>query len=244
MTKNTTTPADDESGAESGAAATSADESSDVSAADSRSAAPGDTAVLGTTGPTAVIEAGPTAVPRSVGPVTGPTAVIDTDAATDAVTRPVPDPAGPARFTTPLGPGLEDAPDTLAAPVFAPVPPAGAAPVPAPPAAAPVARPTVRWGALVWALIFGTTAALTLWILVDPTRRLEADAWFASLNPLAGWLYALILVGIVVALFGVVGLIRRGERTRRGVAAAAEPRPSRHHGDRQDARPEHADLPR
>ena len=85
-----------------------------------------------------------------------------------------------------------------------------------PSTAASATRPTVRWGALVWALIYGTIAAVTLWILVDPDRRDDAASWFAELNPFAAGLYALILVGIVVALFGIVGLIRRGERSRAG----------------------------
>ncbi|ANJ25823.1 hypothetical protein [Agromyces aureus] len=99
----------------------------------------------------------------------------------------------------------------------------------------PAPKPTVRWGALVWALIFGGAAALTLWILVEPARRVAADAWLSSLNPLAAWLYALVAVGVVVALFGVVGLIRRGERVRRGPAAspAATVRPPVHHGARR-----------
>lgn len=136
---------------------------------------------------------------------TGPTVVIDTDAATDAfTTNPVPPAAaGPALFTPPADPAASaDRIDSVYAR-------ASATPV------TPAPGPTVRWGALVWALIFGGTAALTLWILVDPARRLAADAWIAGLNPLAAWLYALIAVGVIVALFGIVGLIRRGERARR-----------------------------
>lgn len=133
----------------------------------------------------------------------GATDVIDTDAATEAfATTPLPPKSASPIFAPPADPAasLDDA-------VFA------GTVAPAPAAAA---RPTVRWGALVWALIFGGTAALTLWILVDPARRLAADAWIAALNPLAASLYALIAIGVVVALFGVVGLIRRGERARRG----------------------------
>ena len=84
----------------------------------------------------------------------------------------------------------------------------------APPAAA-AEQPTVRWGALVWGLLFGLTAVTTLWIIVDPGRRDAIDDWFVSLNPLAAVLYALVAVGVIVVLFGIVGLIRRGERARR-----------------------------
>ena len=78
-----------------------------------------------------------------------------------------------------------------------------------------VERPTVRWGALVWSLLFGTAAGFTLWVLIEPTRRLAVGEWLTTLDPLAAALYGLVGLGVVLALFGIVGLIRRGERTRR-----------------------------
>ena len=78
-----------------------------------------------------------------------------------------------------------------------------------------VERPTIRWGALVWSLLFGATAGFTLWVLIDPARRLAVGEWLTTLNPLAAALYAVVAVGVILALFGIVGLIRRGERTRR-----------------------------
>ena len=78
-----------------------------------------------------------------------------------------------------------------------------------------VERPTIRWGALVWSLLFGATAGFTLWVLVDPARRLAVGDWLTTLNPLAAALYAVVAVGVILALFGIVGLIRRGERVRR-----------------------------
>ena len=78
-----------------------------------------------------------------------------------------------------------------------------------------VGRPTIRWGALVWSLLFGATAGFTLWVLVDPARRLAVGDWLTTLDPLAGALYGLVGLGVVLALFGIVGLIRRGERATR-----------------------------
>lgn len=78
-----------------------------------------------------------------------------------------------------------------------------------------VERPTVRWGALVWGLLFGLTAATTLWIIVDPGRRDAIDDWVLTMNPLAATLYLLVGVGAIVMLFGLVGLIRRRERAHR-----------------------------
>ena len=83
-----------------------------------------------------------------------------------------------------------------------------------PPADA-VERPTIRWGALVWSLLFGATAGFTLWVLVDPTRRLAVGEWLTTLNPLAAGLYGTRRLGVILALFGIVGLIRRGERAGR-----------------------------
>ncbi|HEY9323738.1 MAG TPA: hypothetical protein VIP50_02305 [Agromyces sp.] len=83
------------------------------------------------------------------------------------------------------------------------------------PASAPRQRPTVRWGALVWALLFGSMAATTLWVIVDPARRDAVGDWLITLSPLTATLTGVIVVGVVVALFGIVGLIRRGERARR-----------------------------
>ncbi|GAA1807494.1 hypothetical protein [Agromyces neolithicus] len=106
----------------------------------------------------------------------------------------------------------DDGPSTATPATTAPVPPP--APAPAPPSADVVERPTIRWGALVWSLLFGATAGFTLWVLIDPSRRLAVGEWLTTLNPLAAGLYGLIALGVILALFGIVGLIRRGERAR------------------------------
>jgi len=92
------------------------------------------------------------------------------------------------------------------------------------PAPAPVEGPTIRWGALVWALLFLTISGTTIWLLVSPERRDAVGDWLASVHPLVLVLSGVIAVGVVIALFGVVGLIRRGERARRGHQAAGSSR--------------------
>ena len=79
----------------------------------------------------------------------------------------------------------------------------------------PVARPTVRWGAIVWAVLFGATAALSLWIMIDPARRETAGEWLTTLSPLTATLYVMLALGVLIVVFGLVALIRRGERDRR-----------------------------
>jgi hypothetical protein len=76
-------------------------------------------------------------------------------------------------------------------------------------------RPTVRWGALVWSLLFGALAGAALWLMLDADRREATGEWLATLSPLAAALYAVVALGVVLALFGIVGLIRRGERAKR-----------------------------
>ncbi|WP_157432198.1 hypothetical protein [Agromyces italicus] len=109
---------------------------------------------------------------------------------------------------------LADEPPTALVPPVPPAPfdaPAATATL----ATAPLPRPTVRWGALVWALLFGTIAGFTLWTLVDLQHRDEVLFWIAAVPMPLVPLYLLAVAGIVVALFGIVGLIRRGERQRR-----------------------------
>ncbi|MEF3402580.1 hypothetical protein [Agromyces sp. CCNWLW203] len=116
----------------------------------------------------------------------------------------------PAASDLPATPGASATPE----PPLPPVPPVPlASPVSSVSPVSP-ARPTVRWGALVWALLFGATAATTLWVLVDSARRDLVGDWLVTLSPLTATLVAVIIVGVVLALFGIVGLIRRAERAR------------------------------
>lgn len=111
------------------------------------------------------------------------------------------------------------APEAPAAPAAGVAEPADAAPAPA-----PIEGPTIRWGALVWALLFLAIAGTTMWLLVSPERRDAVGDWLGSVHPLVLVLSGVIAVGVVIALFGIVGLIRRGERARRGHQAAGSSR--------------------
>jgi hypothetical protein len=120
---------------------------------------------------------------------------------------------------------LDDLVHTSATPVPTPPPPptpttssfeadrADAAAAGSPDAAA--ARPTVRWGALVWSLIFAGIAAATLWVAVDSGRRDALGEWLLELSPVAASLYALLALGVLIVVFGLVALIRRSERAAR-----------------------------
>ena len=158
--------------------------------------------------------------PRTGTPGTTPEHAIDTDAAVTAViagwndeTRDERDPGGtggsePTRPLTPPTPPPAPAATTTASSGTATSNDTAAA-------ASALPRPTVRWGALVWSLLFGALAGSALWLMLDPDRRESTGEWLATLSPLAAALYAVVALGIIVALFGIVGLIRRGEHSRR-----------------------------
>lgn len=120
-----------------------------------------------------------------------------------------------------LAPAPEPVVEAEAIPVSATAPLPAPAPAPAP---AHVEGPTIRWGALVWALLFLAIAGTTMWLLVSPERRDAVGDWLGSVHPLVLVLSGVIAVGVVIALFGIVGLIRRGERARRGHQAAGSSR--------------------
>ena len=157
--------------------------------------------------------------PRTGTPDTTPEHAIDTDAAVTAViagwndeTRDERDPGG----TGASEPMLPLTPPTPPPPAPAATYSSGTPTSNDTATAAPASsRPTVRWGALVWSLLFGALAGTGLWVMLDPDRREATGEWLATLSPLAAALYAVVALGIIVALFGIVGLIRRGEHSRR-----------------------------
>jgi hypothetical protein len=148
-------------------------------------------------------------------PSTTPEHPTDTDAAVTAVIAGWNDEARDER--DPRGTAGQMAGTGLTPPPAAPTATAAAAASPngAGAAASAHPRPTVRWGALVWSLLFGALAGTALWLMLDADRREATGDWLATLSPLAAGLYAVVALGIILALFGIVGLIRRGEHARR-----------------------------
>lgn len=81
-------------------------------------------------------------------------------------------------------------------------------------AAGSTPRPTIRWGALIWSVVFVGLAGLSLWLMIDRAARRDAAEWFASLDAFTAGLYALAALGVLIALFSLVALVRRAERVR------------------------------
>ena len=49
-------------------------------------------------------------------------------------------------------------------------------------------------------------------MLLEPGVRLGLQGWLFELTPMTTVLYLLLAIGLLVAVFGVVALIRRGEQ--------------------------------
>ena len=78
--------------------------------------------------------------------------------------------------------------------------------------AAPVIGPRTRWAAIVWGLVFAALASGALYVVLSPEHRLELIEWVTSLEPATLALYGALAIGVIVLLFGLVGLLRRAQR--------------------------------
>lgn len=90
----------------------------------------------------------------------------------------------------------------------------------APPVLAPA--PRTRWAGIVWGLALGALAAAGIW-LASGAGRIDALAtWAQELAPATAIGYAVLGVGALLLLTGLVGLLRRAQRamsTRRHAAS-------------------------
>ena len=102
-----------------------------------------------------------------------------------------------ATDTTDLTTELFDTP-TAAQPAH----PAGTAPLP---------RPRIRVGAIVWGVLLCAIAALTLWVTTDSSRARAFSDWFTGLPDGAAGLLLLLVVGALLLLWGALAAIRRSQ---------------------------------
>lgn len=89
--------------------------------------------------------------------------------------------------------------------------PDGGAPAPID-AAASSHGPRTRWAAIVWGLVFAALASGALSVVLSPQHRLELIEWVTRLQPTTLALYGALAIGVIVLLFGLVGLLRRAQR--------------------------------
>jgi hypothetical protein len=97
------------------------------------------------------------------------------------------------------------------------------APTPAAPGArtdAPLPRPRIRVGAVVWGLIVTAVGAGSLYLLTSPERRQAAVDWVLSLTPFGFMIVGFAALGALIFVIGIVALIRDAQR-RSGRAESA-----------------------
>jgi hypothetical protein len=85
---------------------------------------------------------------------------------------------------------------------------------------APLPRPRIRVGAVVWGLIVTAVGAGSLYLYTSPERRQAAVDWVLSLTPFGFLIVGLAALGALIFVIGIVVLIRDAQR-RSGRAAAA-----------------------
>lgn len=74
-----------------------------------------------------------------------------------------------------------------------------------------VTRPRTRWAAIVWGLVFAALAVAGIQLVSSPVRFDQMLDWFVALTLPAVIAYALLAVGVLVLVAGLVGLLRRAQ---------------------------------
>ncbi len=80
--------------------------------------------------------------------------------------------------------------------------------------AARVSTPRTRWGAIVWGAIVAVVATVTLIVIGSPGRRLAVANWLADLTPGTVWIFAVLVVGVIILVLALLALVRRAQRRR------------------------------
>ncbi|GAA3924078.1 hypothetical protein GCM10022382_32260 [Microbacterium invictum] len=70
-------------------------------------------------------------------------------------------------------------------------------------------RPRTRWAAILWGLVFAALAVAGIQLVSSPERFDQMLDWLAALTAPAVIAYALLTVGVLVLVAGLVGLLRR-----------------------------------
>lgn len=74
---------------------------------------------------------------------------------------------------------------------------------------APTRAPRIRWAAIIWGAIAVTIAVVTLIITGSVERRAAFMRWSSQLSGGDIWLLAILLVGALILLFGLLAVLRR-----------------------------------
>ena len=74
--------------------------------------------------------------------------------------------------------------------------------------------PRTRWAAIIWGAVFAAIAAGTLSLVIYPANRNEFADWLFGLAPSVSLLLLALAVGTLMLLLGLIGLLRRAQRSR------------------------------
>lgn len=78
-------------------------------------------------------------------------------------------------------------------------------------AAPAVPAPRTRWAGIVWGLMFVALAAAGAAVAAVPARFTTFLEWAVQTTPEAATAYALLTIGAVLLISGIVGLLRRAQ---------------------------------
>jgi len=73
--------------------------------------------------------------------------------------------------------------------------------------------PRTRWAGIVWGLVLGALAAAGIWLAAGEGRIDDLVAWTQTLTSAMVVGYAVLAIGALVLVLGLVGLLRRAQRT-------------------------------
>ncbi|RQP10497.1 MAG: hypothetical protein EAS51_08855 [Microbacteriaceae bacterium] len=78
--------------------------------------------------------------------------------------------------------------------------------------AAPLPRPRIRTGAVLWGLVLVAIASFVLWAAATPERRESVVEAVLTLTPLGWTVVVVIAVGATITLLALAAVIRRLQR--------------------------------
>ncbi len=77
----------------------------------------------------------------------------------------------------------------------------------------PPRRARIRWGGIVWGLVFAAVAAAGISLASTPGRTEALVAWVQEIGPASAIGLAVATIGGLLLVTGVVGLVRRAQRS-------------------------------
>ncbi|BDZ51542.1 hypothetical protein GCM10025867_37830 [Frondihabitans sucicola] len=74
--------------------------------------------------------------------------------------------------------------------------------------------PRIRWAGVVWGALFCAFGVVSMVVLSTPANRHAFTSWVNGLGPSGAGVVALVAVGILVLLLGILGAAGRAQRLR------------------------------